>query len=58
VTPGDSGELADAITWMMDHPEEAAGAAARGRERVLAHHTWAAHAAHLASLFQEMRGET
>ncbi|MEE2779234.1 MAG: glycosyltransferase [Myxococcota bacterium] len=55
VTPGDPQELADAIVWTMDHPEEAAAAAELGRERVLAHHTWAAHAAHLATLFGEMR---
>ena len=57
VTPGDAQDLADAIVWMMDHPAEAAAEAAKGRERVLSHHTWEAHAAHLASLFRDMRAE-
>ena len=54
---GDVGELAENIEWMMNHPEEAESSAALGRDIVLKSHTWAAHASHLASLFEEMMAE-
>lgn len=52
---GDPNELAENIRWMMNNPKEAQATAQSGREVVLKNHTWAAHAAHLASLFEEMR---
>ena len=55
VEPGDARGLAENIAAMMEHPADAAASAERGREVVLANHTWAAHAAHLASLFRAMR---
>jgi len=38
--PGDAGDLADKVEWLLSHPEEATAMAARGRERVLREHTW------------------
>ncbi len=57
VPPADATALAAAIRWHIDHPAEAAVRAARGRDKVLAHHTWDAHARHLVSLFETMCGE-
>ena len=54
---GDVAELAENIEWMMNNPEDAKSSAALGRDIVLKSHTWAAHAAHLASLFEEMMAE-
>lgn len=52
---GDASELAQNIDWMMNNPNEALKTAELGREIVLKSHTWAAHAAHLVSLFKEMK---
>lgn len=55
--PGDVGALASAIGRVMDDPEPAKQEAAAGRARVLANHTWRAHATHLVELFEQMRSE-
>ena len=57
VEPGDDRALAGAIERFMDDRGLAARTAAAGREQVLAHHTWAAHADHLAAVFQAMIDE-
>ena len=49
--------LAGAIVAISEDPDGAREAAQRGRERVVANHTWAAHAAHLSGLFEEMLSE-
>jgi len=54
VTAGDPTALAAAIAKAMDDPQTAQAEARAGRERVLARHTWRAHANQLAELFGEM----
>jgi glycosyltransferase involved in cell wall biosynthesis len=46
--------LAAAILAIVEDQESARAAARRGHERVVANHTWASHAAHLSTLFEEM----
>jgi glycosyltransferase involved in cell wall biosynthesis len=55
--PGDVAELGAAIARLRDDPQLARAIATRGRERVLARHTWAAHADQLVGLFREMLAE-
>lgn len=55
--PGDADELAAAIVRLQQDPALARRIAATGRERVLARHTWAAHADQLVGLFGEMLAE-
>jgi glycosyltransferase involved in cell wall biosynthesis len=57
VEPGDDRALAAAIARFMDDRELGARTAAAGREQVLARHTWAAHADHLAAVFRAMIDE-
>ncbi len=57
VEPGDPRALAQAIAAAMDDPEGARAMAEAGRARVLARHTWRAHATQLVGLFGEMRQE-
>jgi glycosyltransferase involved in cell wall biosynthesis len=54
VTPGSESELADAIVRLEQEREFAVATAERGRAKVLAKHTWGAHAQQLAGLFSEM----
>ncbi len=54
ITPGQDRELADAILRFKNDPALAEKTAASGRARVLAKHTWGAHAAQLAGLFRDM----
>jgi glycosyltransferase involved in cell wall biosynthesis len=54
VQPSDPRALEAAIRGMIDHPEAARAQARRGYEQVVGKHTWRAHAAHLAELFQGM----
>ena len=57
VTPGADAELADAIMRFEREQTFAAETAERGRAKVLAKHTWGAHAEQLAGLFVEMLDE-
>lgn len=57
VPPADPAALARAIAEAMDDPAGAAARARAGHERVLARHTWRAHATQLVGLFGEMRRE-
>ncbi len=52
--PNDQAALAQALLWVLEHPEEAARMANKGRELVLAEYTWQAHADHLHALFERM----
>lgn len=56
-TPGSESELADAIVRLEQDRDFAASTAEKGRSRVLANHTWGAHAQQLAGLFDEMLKE-
>ena len=56
-TPGSDVELADAIVRFERDRSFAAATADRGRAKVLAKHTWGAHAKQLAGLFNEMLAE-
>lgn len=55
--PGDPQALAEAIAQVMDEPAAARAQAEAGRQQVLRHHTWRAHAEHLVRLFSEMRAD-
>jgi len=55
VPPGDVDALVAAIEAILESPADAAQMASQGRALVLERHTWAAHAAHLHQLFEEMR---
>lgn len=54
VTPGSDRELAEAIARFERDRDFAAATAERGRTKVLARHTWGAHAKQLVGLFDEM----
>ncbi len=53
-TPGSHSELADAIVRFVRDRDFASSTAEKGRTKVLAKHTWSAHAQQLAGLFCEM----
>lgn len=57
VEPGDPRALAEAIAATMDDPDRAQAMARAGHARVLARHTWRAHATQLVGLFAQMRRE-
>jgi glycosyltransferase involved in cell wall biosynthesis len=52
--PSDRARWRSGIESLIANPEKAEAMATRGRQRVLERHTWAAHAAHLDQLFQEL----
>jgi glycosyltransferase involved in cell wall biosynthesis len=54
VREGDAAGFARAIERLLDDPAGAITMARAGREKVLERHTWAAHAAHLHQLFEEL----
>lgn len=51
---GDTGALAAAIAYLLDHPDEARAMGARGRERVTAHFSWARHCEKLEQVMREI----
>jgi len=53
----DAAALSSAISAIVEDPATARAAAQLGHERVVRHHTWASHAAHLHQLFGEMISE-
>jgi glycosyltransferase involved in cell wall biosynthesis len=57
VPPEKPAALARAIAEAMDDPAAAAARARAGHERVLARHTWRAHATQLQGLFRQIRRE-
>jgi glycosyltransferase involved in cell wall biosynthesis len=50
---GDISALANAITYLLDHPGEARAMGVRGRERVTAHFSWARHCEELEQVMEE-----
>jgi glycosyltransferase involved in cell wall biosynthesis len=54
VPPRDPAALLQAISYLRSNPEAARELAAAGRKQVELHHTWRAHAEHLARLFRGM----
>jgi glycosyltransferase involved in cell wall biosynthesis len=54
VQPADIAGLCSALEELMNDPVAGRAMAERGKQVVLAKHTWAAHAAHLHDLFQQM----
>ena len=53
VTPGDTGELEQAIAALLDDPERRARYSAAGRARVEEHFSWHAVAERMASVYQQ-----
>lgn len=51
---GDTGALAAAIAYLLDHPDEARAMGARGRERVTMHFSWARHCEQLECVMREI----
>lgn len=51
---GDTDALAAAIAYLLDHPDEARAMGARGRERVVAHFSWARHCEELERVMREI----
>lgn len=51
VDPNDHAAIADAITWILDHPEEAQAMGERGRQAVLGGYNWSADADVLIKLY-------
>lgn len=47
-------EIADAILWILSHPEEARAMGNRGREEVLSSYTWESEALRLTNLYQSL----
>jgi len=54
VKPDDPREFAQAIGWLMDHPEEAAGMGRRGRRVVLEHYNNVAEVQKLMNFYQRI----
>lgn len=54
VNPEDPVEIANAIRWVLNNPEEAAAMGKRGREAVLAHYNWDAEAVKLLALYDKI----
>jgi glycosyltransferase involved in cell wall biosynthesis len=54
VPPGDVTRFSAAVEALLDNPERARAMANSGRNKVLARHTWAAHAEHLVRLMNEL----
>ena len=52
--PGDPAALADAVTTLLDHPEQATRLADRGRQWVLTERTGAAHGQLYQDVYQEL----
>jgi len=53
VDPCDPRAIADAIVWLLDHPDEAQAMGQRGREAVLAHFTWETEAEKLLGFYHK-----
>ncbi len=51
---GDTGALAAAIAYLLDHPDEARAMGERGRERVTTHFSWARHCEELERVMREI----
>jgi glycosyltransferase involved in cell wall biosynthesis len=58
VDPKDPQAIADAMQWILDHPEEAAEMGRRGRAAVEARYNWEAESAKLVSLYRRLLSDT
>jgi glycosyltransferase involved in cell wall biosynthesis len=56
VDPEKPGEIAEAILWMVEHPEEAEGMGRRGREAVMADYNWELEVHTLLRLYDRIVG--
>ena len=54
VDPEDPKAIAEAMQWILDHPEEAEAMGRRGREAVENHFNWDAEAAKLIALYEDL----
>lgn len=54
VDPLNAKEIADAILWMLDHPEEAAEMGKRGRKLILEKYNWEAESKRLIDLYLKL----
>jgi glycosyltransferase involved in cell wall biosynthesis len=52
--PFDTGAIAKAMTWIIEHPEEAAAMGKRGRATVLSGYTWQGEAMKLLQLYEDL----
>ena len=56
IDPGNGEDVANAIEWLLDRPEEAEAMGKRGREAVLTHYNWNVEAKKLLTLYAEVLG--
>lgn len=54
VDPADSKQVAEAITWLLSHPEEAAAMGIRGQEAVATRFNWGTQSAELLNLYDRL----
>ncbi len=54
VDPVDSGAIAEAISWVLEHPDEADALGARGRETIRERYNWERESAELVSLYSRL----
>ena len=55
VDPMDPEAIAEAMQWMLEHPDEAAAMGARGREAVRDRYSWEQEAQKLLTFYEDMR---
>jgi len=56
VDPKDPKSIADAMTWVLEHPLEAAAMGKRGQKAVLKHYNWERESKKLLALYEELLG--
>jgi glycosyltransferase involved in cell wall biosynthesis len=54
VDPLNPHEIADAIKWVLDHPDEAAEMGKRGRKLISEKYTWEKESATLIALYEKL----
>ena len=54
---GDVSALSEAITYLLDHPDQAAMMGIRGEEKVMQYHTWAHKLSQIAELYMRIKGD-
>ncbi len=55
VDPRDPEAIAEAMQWILEHPDEAAAMGARGREAVRDRYSWEQEAPKLLAFYEELR---
>jgi glycosyltransferase involved in cell wall biosynthesis len=56
VDPLNEKEIADAITWLMDHPQEAEAMGRRGQEMIFEKYNWENEQKQLIAVFDRISG--